>query len=253
MSIDVTTLELEYPSSDGQPMAETEIHILAIIDLLRILQRFFRPKPDIYVIGDMFWYWNQGVPADRVAPDVMIVPDVGRANRRRSFFSWKEHGAIPHTVFEFASQGTWQEDLDEKFTLYERLEVKEYFLFDPEGLYLRPALQGYRLAHGKYRPMRPSAGYLMSDLGFGIATDDIRLRILDRTTGQIVLSDDELVEEKSRLAEEKTRLAEEKTRLAEEKTRLAEQERLRAEAMRVELERVQAELMQLKRAGGTSS
>ena len=69
----------------------------------------------------------------------MVIKGVGRA-QRRSFFSWREGGAIPCLIVEIASASKWREDLYVKRRVYEQLGVREYFLFDPEALYLRPGV-----------------------------------------------------------------------------------------------------------------
>ena len=131
--------------------------------------------------SDLFWYWEEGNTGARVAPDVMVVPGVG-THPRRSFLSWEENGAIPAVVFEMASEGTWRDDLDDKFDQYERLGVKEYFLFDPECVHLVPQLQGYRLNGTAYRRLRQTE--LVSELGFGLRAEDTMLRLIDLETGQ---------------------------------------------------------------------
>jgi Uma2 family endonuclease len=129
--------EIEYPASDGQPMAETGLHVQAILQLFVLFEDHL-PVTD-FIAADMYWYWEEGHPESRVAPDLMVVKGVGRAHRR-SFFTWREGGAIPCIIFEMASEHTWHEDLWEKRPKYERLGVREYILFDPEGEYLRPRL-----------------------------------------------------------------------------------------------------------------
>ena len=81
-----TTPPVEYPSGDGQPMAETWLHVQAIMLLHQALEDFFRARPDVFIASDLFWYWQEGSGL-KVAPDVMVVPGVG-ARPRRSFFSW---------------------------------------------------------------------------------------------------------------------------------------------------------------------
>ena len=93
-----TTAEIDYPSGDGQPMAETGIHVQAIVWLHQALQDFFHDRHDVYIASDQFWYWEEGNVNARVAPDVMVVPGVG-GHLRRSYFSWRE-GSVPAVVFE---------------------------------------------------------------------------------------------------------------------------------------------------------
>ena len=128
-------------------MAETFYHIQAMMLLYQTLQNYFRGREDVFVFIDQFWYWEKGNIKARIAPDVMVVTGTKPLDldERRSFFSWKEPKAVPAAVFEMASAKTWRADLGKKFERYETLGVREYFLFDPEGIYLEPQLQGFRL------------------------------------------------------------------------------------------------------------
>ncbi len=181
-----------YPSSDGKPMAETGIHVGAIHLLFKLLEEFFGDRPDVFLAADMFWYWKKG-RTKTTAPDVMVVPGVGN-HTRRSFFSWEENGAVPAVVFEMASENTWRNDLGFKRHLYERRGVKEYFIFDPEELYLRPRLIGFRLHGKRYRSLFAAEGSLSSDLGFDLRAEGQSLRLYDRTTGRQIPTRREKVE-----------------------------------------------------------
>jgi Uma2 family endonuclease len=218
-----------YPSGDGEPMAETPIHVLAIMLLFEALQDFFRGRPDVYIGSNMFWYWEKGNAAARRAPDVMVIPGVGRADRR-SFFSWRENGAVPAVIFEVASEKTWQENLEEKRHEYERLGVKEYFVFDPEAIYVRPPLRGFRLAKGAYRAVKAATdGRLTSkQLGLHLAAEGRMLRLSDARSGERVLTREECI--------------------AQERQR-AEAERRRAQTLEAEVARLRALLDRAKNGG----
>lgn len=183
--------ELDYPSGDGKPMAETGIHVMAIMWLHQALEDFFRDRPDVYIASDQFWYWEEGNASAVVAPDVMVVPGIG--NRvRPCYLGWQENSVIPAAVFEMASKSTWKDDLNDKFDQYERLGVREYFLFDPEGVYLVPQLQGYRLNGTAYRRMRQ--GSIESELGFRLQPDGTMLRLIDARTDEPILTRAEQVQ-----------------------------------------------------------
>jgi len=192
--------EIDYPASDGQPMAETGLDVQAILLLFQALLDA-RPVTD-FVAADMFWYWEEGHPESCVAPDVMVVKGVGRSDRR-SFFSWREGGAVPCAVFEMASQKTWRDDLGPKRQLYERLGVREYFLFDPEGEYLRPPLWGFRLREGRYEPIDPDADERLrsEELGVLMRAEGLMLRLFDWTTGVPIPTREERVEQEQRRAD----------------------------------------------------
>ena len=139
-----------YPESDGQPMAETDVHR----DLIAMLREYFHDDPHVYISGNLLLYYEEGNPRRSVAPDVFVVKGVP-GGRRRIYKLWEE-GQPPDVVFEVTSRSTRGEDLRTKHELYARLGVAEYFLFDPLGEYLRPPLQGYRLTQGHYRMLSPA-------------------------------------------------------------------------------------------------
>jgi Uma2 family endonuclease len=212
-------------------MGETAYHVRAIHLLFQALEDFFRDRPDVFVAADMFWYWREGDPSAVIAPDAMVVPGVGRHDRR-SFLSWEEGGAVPTAVFEMASQNTWREDLEEKFDRYEELGVREYFLFDPEGLYLVPVLQGFRLRGSAYRRLRSPDGDLESELGFKLRAEGRMLRLIDAATESPIPTRAERAE------------------LAEQERHRADQEKARADALQAEVERLKGLLKQYGHPNG---
>jgi Uma2 family endonuclease len=143
-----------YPESDGKPMAETDIHRDLMIDMIDMLKNHFRARPDVYVSGNLLLYYEKGNPKKSVAPDVFVVFGI-ETKRRRTYLMWEE-GKGPDFVLELVSKNTYKEDLGRKKNLYASvLSVKEYYLYDPDGRYLQPSLQGYRLADGVYYPIQP--------------------------------------------------------------------------------------------------
>src|SRR5262249_5224635 len=99
-----------------------------------------------------------------------------------------EEGKAPEAAIELTSKSTRREDLGKKMAIYrDVLKVKEYFLFDPHREYLKPPLQGYRLRQGDYRPIKPVAGRLPSQvLGLHLEADGGVLRLYDPATGRWV-------------------------------------------------------------------
>lgn len=224
-----------YPSSDGKPMGETGIHVRAMMQLHLALEQFFSDREDVYIATDMFWYWKEG-RTKTVAPDVMVIPGVRRRPERRSFFTWRENGIVPAVVFEMASEGTWRNDLVRKRKLYQRRGVKEYFIFDPEDLYLRPQLLGFRRKGPRYETLFDVDGLLSSDLGFDLRAEGEMLRVIRRSTGTPIPTPAETLEQ-SRIAEQQAKVAEQQARIAEEAARF---EKARANALQLELERLKA-------------
>ena len=179
-----------YPESDGQPMAEADRHRKDMTYLVDALGYHFRDRPDVYVTGDLFLYYEEGNPAACVAPDLFVVVGVAPGDRK-TYRLWEE-GRVPLMVVEVTSKSTRHQD-QEKKSLYARLGVREYFLFDPEGDYLQPSLQGFRLRGRRYRPLRPAVdGSLQSRaLGITLAVEGNRLRMFESATGVPLLRLDE--------------------------------------------------------------
>ncbi|HUY35202.1 MAG TPA: Uma2 family endonuclease [Pirellulales bacterium] len=226
---DAIPSDVEYPGSDGRPVAETPVHYKNLTTIADILRRRFADDPMTYVGANMLLYYVRGEPRKRVAPDVFVAFGAPRDKQRRTYRVWEEDGKVPDLVVEFSSRSTKNEDQVKKLRIYrDRLGVREYFLFDPIAEYLDPPLQGHRLRSGKYAPIKPIARRLPSEvlgLHFEVAGEDLRL--YDPTTGEWLPTAEE-----ARLQEREGRLKEREARLTAEKRALeaeVEVERLRRE------------------------
>ena len=217
-------LQIEYPESDGKPMAETPAHRKAMTDTIEMLTDFFRDAPNVYVSGNMMMYYEEGDPTASVSPDVCVVKGVPKGERR-TYKLWVEKRP-PNVVFEFTSRSTRLEDSGNKKALYAMLGVREYFVCDPLGEYLEPPLQGFVLERGEYRrlPAESDGSVISEELGLRLKMEGSQLRLVVIATGEQLLTPAE--------AQEKAR-AEAKARQAAE----AEIERLKAELARLRGER----------------
>ncbi len=175
---------VEYPSSDGKPMAESDVHIDILADIRARLKAWAASRENVYAAGNMLVYYEEGNPKARLAPDCFVVFGV-RNYDRSSFLTWSE-GRTPRVVFEFTSRGTRKEDTVKKFAIYQNVwRVAEYFLFDPMEAYLKPSLRGYRLTDGVFQPIPETDGTLHSEeLDANLSRDGIRLRLEDVRTGK---------------------------------------------------------------------
>jgi Uma2 family endonuclease len=184
---------IEYPVSDGKPMAESDRHRDLAYDIIAALKHFFRDRPDVYVSGNNFVYYEEGNPRAVVSPDAYVVFGVPM-RQRDCYMAWLEGGRLPDVVFEFTSRKTRREDTHVKRPRYEQvLRVPEYFLFDPRGDYLKPRLQGYRLVGGVYVPLEVVNGRLHSErLRLDLVQDGDVLRLQDPATGELSTNYDEL-------------------------------------------------------------
>ena len=146
--------DTDYPESDGQPMAETELHRDLMIDSILTLKARFQDVPAVCVSGNMLMYYVPRDAKKSLAPDVFVTFGIER-KQRRIYRIWEE-GKPPDFVLEFSSKGTFANDLGAKKDLYaEVLGVREYFLYDAERKYLPMPLMGFRLVGTEYVPIRP--------------------------------------------------------------------------------------------------
>jgi len=217
--------EIDYPESDGQPMAETTLHRRVMSDIIEGLERRYAGVPDVWVGGNLFLYYEKGDPRKCVAPDVLLARGVAKWDRR-IFRLWEE--TAPALVFEITSKKTADEDEDFKPKLYERLGVAELVLFDPYAEYMEPRLQGRRLERGRYRPIKlNSDGSLdLQTTGLTVLPEGERLRLVDTASGQKLLWNDELRE--AHRVESVARQAAEERAAEEAAGRRAAEERARA-------------------------
>ena len=130
----VDDLTIEYPYTDGEPMAEDDAQLTAMIDAITPLREWFDSREDVYVGGDMLMYYRMNDNETRVAPDVFVVMGVSSRHRRRSWIVWRE-GRPPDFVMELALESTWRRDMREKRNIYAEMAVTEYWRFDPSGSY----------------------------------------------------------------------------------------------------------------------
>jgi Uma2 family endonuclease len=234
---EIDSQEIDYPTADGQPMAETTLHRKIMSDMIQNLEQRFKDVPDVWVGGNLFFYYEKGNPRAVVAPDVLLVQGVSKWNRP-VYKLWDEK-RVPSLVIEVTSSSTKDEDTTDKKDVYRRLGIEEYFLFDPYGDYLDPSLQGYRLQAGWYVSvsLEPDGSLLSHAAGLRLRIEGERLRLVDPATGRPLLWPEEetaareAAEERAdneaaaRKAEASAReAAERRAREAEERARLLEEE-----------------------------
>jgi Uma2 family endonuclease len=249
-----------YPESDGKPVGETDFHVAALFYLWQALRWHFRNAPDVYVAGNMLFYYEEGNVAAFRVPDVFVVKGVVKEDRR-VYKLWEEQEA-PCVVFVITSRGTRREDLVDKRAFYEMLGVQEYYLFDPLSEYLRPQFQGFFLAGATYRKGQASGdGSLLSrELNLILRPEGKLLRLVDPATGQPLPTMDEAAKlmadalDIARLEAQRALLeaqrAEVEAQRAEAEAKRAEAEAKRAEAAEARSDQMEAEISRLRRMLG---
>ena len=228
--------EIDYPTSDGRPMGETDLHRNIMVAAIETLKLFYAGQR-VYVSGNILLYYHRGNRRRYVSPDVLVAKGLEQRDRDH-YLVWQE-GRPPHVVIEVTSESTRDEDLEDKFEIYrDKVRVAEYFLYDPRGEYLDPALQGFRLLDGAYVRIESVAGRLPSaELGLHLEDGQRQLRFFDPVRDGWLPTGEEL------------------RQTAEAERRQAEAERQHFEAAwrraAAEAEQVRQELEALRRRIGT--
>ena len=214
-----------YPESDGKPMAETERHFRELVKNFNRIENHFAHIPDVYVLGDMMMYYEEGNPRKSISPDIFVAFGIGR-KERRIYKIWEE-GKPPDFVLEFASKGTYRTDLTRKVQLYAAIGIPEYFVYDVDRRYLPTPLMGFRLIGDEYVeiPALANGGLQSETLG-------LEFHVLEDSLG---IYDPE--------AEAWLKTSAERAEDAEERANQEANARHKAEA---EVTRLQAELERLK-------
>ncbi|MFI5454097.1 MAG: Uma2 family endonuclease [Isosphaerales bacterium] len=217
--------EIEYPSSDGEPMAETPLHRDVMLDLIAMLKDCFAAQPDVYVSGNMMMYYVEGNADKSVSPDVFVSLGIPKLPEREIYQVWRE-GKGPDVVIEVTSKTTARVDQRRKFDLYrDVLKVSEYFLFDPRDHSLAgTSLCGYRLIDDQYELIPKTGGRLASEvLSLHLESSGEQLRLYDPQRAVYLLTPAEIRE-------------------------ALEQESAARAAAEAEVERLQREIEALRRA-----
>ena len=205
----VAPVEIEYPSSDGEPVAESYFQLMPLFYAFDALRRRYAACEDVFVV-------------------------FGAANRpRHSYQLWKEPKG-PDFVLEITSAKTRDKDQGPKRETYRQLGVREYFQYDPTRDYLDPPLQGLELIGGRYERRPPEEladGTLRLEskvLALELRQEAERLRFYDPGTPSCLLSSAE--EQQGRLRAEEDRQLEAAARRQAEAAQVQAEARLHDEA-----------------------
>ena len=225
-----------YPESDGKPMAETERHFRELLKTFNHIENHFAYLPDVYVLGDMMMYYEEGNPRKSISPDIFVAFGIGK-KERRIYKIWEE-GKPPDFVLEFSSKGTYRNDLTGKVQLYASIGIPEYFLYDVDRRYLPTPLMGFHLVGRDYVEITPLASG-----GIPAATLGLEFHLLDDTFS---IYDPKAQEWLKTAAEDAEMRAEDAEIRAEDAEIRANQETNARHKAETEVARLQAELERLK-------
>jgi Putative restriction endonuclease/Helicobacter pylori protein of unknown function (DUF874) len=223
---------IDYPSSDGKPLADNTIQFGLIATIHGALDALL---DDAFVAADLLWYPVEGDNKCKRAPDVMVA--FGRPKGdRRSYLQWKEGNIAPQVVFEIASDSNTIEELEgDKFRFYQKYGVEEYYLHDPE----RHTLKGWLRQGSELKPIAQMQGWVSPRLKVRFELVNGLLQLF-RPDGERCATYAEIVALKQR---ERAR-AEQAQAQAEQAEAKAEQERAKAAQAEVKAEQAQAQVEQ---------
>jgi Uma2 family endonuclease len=237
-----------YPTASKKPMPETDWHRELMVMLIHTLRDFYAGQR-VYVSGNLLIFYEEGDRRRHISPDVFVVRGV-EGHDRPNYLIWEE-GRGPEVVIELTSSSTRRADQTTKRGLYQdTLRVREYFLFDPDGDYLDPPLQGFRLRKGVYQPIHFVGRRLPSQvLGLHLERDGRTLRLWDPDMQGWLLTRDERRQQTEQRAQHAEQHAEEEAQaraLAEQRAAQESQARAHAEqhaaALAEEIERLRRRL-----------
>ncbi len=135
--------DIEYPDSDGLPMADNTKQFEWIHILVYNLRVLFRHNPNVFVAGDLLWYPVKGNNKICCAPDAMTVHGCPKGHRG-SYKQWEEGGIAPQVVFEVLSPSNTRLEMQEKCDFYNRYGVEEFYSYAPETNHLCGWLRSQR-------------------------------------------------------------------------------------------------------------
>ena len=135
--------EIYYPDTDESIMPEGILHFLLSVNLTSMLLAFFAERHDVKVFGNCMLYYEKGNLRKVISPDLMICFGLEKSPKR--VYKLWETNVVPSVVIEFASETTWLNDVSTKLALYQKLGVKEYYIYDVEYDNLPQSLLAYHL------------------------------------------------------------------------------------------------------------
>lgn len=232
---------IEYPDSDGKPMADNTKQARWIIRLYNNLKNLFH-KQDVFVAADLLWYPEEGKPTIVTAPDTMIVFDRPDGDRS-SYKQWEEEGIAPQVVFEVLSPSNSHMEMLQKQAFYEKYGVEELVIIDPGKREEDPEkfVPYYRQGDHLVMSAFPVVDWTSKKLGIRFRLEEGRITVF-YPDGKPFQSFTEIM---SQLEDSEQKIEEEKQRVEAEKER-AEMEKRRADQAEAELAKLRAKLKDLE-------
>ena len=224
--------DIQYPDSDGKPIADNMLQFEWIVTIQGNLDLLFANDPNVLVAGDNLICPVKGQPTVCQAPDVYVA--FGRPRGYRgSYKVFEEDGIFPQVIFEVLSPNNTRDEMTRKRQFYERHGAEEYYVLDPE----RETLEGYLRGPSGLVPVARMDGFKSPRLGVTFKLDD-GVRIIAPggkpfltfvELGQLQQATARKASEEEWRAEVQRQRADQEMQRAEEAKQRADQEKQRAD------------------------
>lgn len=190
--------EIYYPDTDETIMPEGIQHFLLSVHLASTLLAFFASRNDAKVFGNVMLYYEEGNPKKVVSPDLMVCFGLHEFPKR-VYKLWEEK-VVPSVVIELASETTWLNDVSTKLALYQKLGVKEYYIFDVEYGNLPESLLAYRLFDDELTQIQVENKRIFSEsLNLELVDTGETLRFFNPETNEFLMTAEEMAAELAKL------------------------------------------------------
>jgi Uma2 family endonuclease len=213
IQLDIAAPAINYPESDGMPMADNTRQFRLIVMIQGGLDAQFAGQPDVFVAGDLLWYPVEGQPTVRAAPDIMVAFGPPKGDRG-SYLQWREGNIAPQVVFEILSPGNSVAEMTRKHGFYNRYGVEEYYLYDPD----HNELSGWQRSDGWLWAIDPIEEWISPRLGIRFSSSAGELRLFHPDGQQFTT----FVELQQRAEQERQRAEQAEHALAAERTHVEE-------------------------------
>ncbi|MGI8639580.1 MAG: Uma2 family endonuclease [Pyrinomonadaceae bacterium] len=196
--------DIFYPETDENIMPEGIQHFLLSVHLASTLLTFFASRNDAKVFGNVMLYYEENNPKKVISPDLMVCFGLQKLPHR-VYKLWEEK-IVPSVVIEFASETTWFNDVSTKLAIYQRLGVKEYYIYDVEYAHLPAALMAYRLDNGVLVEIEVADKRILSpSLGLELVDTGETLRFFNSETNEFLMTMEEMAQKLAELEKQNGR------------------------------------------------
>lgn len=250
--IPLTPAEALHPQ-EGYVMPVRTLHDRLADNLCDMLRPHCEKVPDVAVFHDLVFTWDHPAVGD-YAPDVAVVPSVRDRDADRGSFDVTTEGTRPTLIIEVVSPKTRATDRVKKVKDYALVGIQEYIYIDHTTRRGKKIWEivGFRLDGDHYLPMLPDedGAYFCETVGLRIGLEEGRVWLEDISTGQELLTNQQVraaldaEAERANAETERANAEAERANAEAERANAEAAARKAAEARAAELEAIVAALQQ---------